>query len=74
MPKFTVKDTPILHDGKRYEVGDTIELEQATADELAIYLNPALENESSQSEVSEEDIEQAEANIAEAEKAKGKKK
>lgn len=34
----TVTHTPILHNGKRYEVGHQIELSQAEFDRLAYYL------------------------------------
>ena len=38
MPKFIVLHTPILHDGKRYEVGAEIELTAEQAENNAINL------------------------------------
>lgn len=38
MPKFIVKNTPILHNGKRYEIGDKIEMTAEEAENNALYL------------------------------------
>ena len=38
MPKFIVKNTPILHNGKRYEIGDKIEMTDEEAENNALYL------------------------------------
>lgn len=46
--KATIKDTPLYHDGKRYDKDDEIELSQTQYHELSIYLNqlpPELEPE-----------------------------
>lgn len=41
MPKYTVKHTPILHDGVRYGIGDDIELTEKQASEQGVNLEPA---------------------------------
>lgn len=88
MPKFIVLNTAILHDGKRYEVGSEIELNEAQAENNAINLKavekavkapePPKEPEETADEggaaVAEEDVALASAPIAEAEKTKGKKR
>lgn len=90
MPKFIVLHTPILHNGKRYEVGEEIELTAEQAENNAINLrvvleppkqakepNPPKEEQKSDggdSAVTEDDVKQAEEKIKEAEKTKGKKK
>lgn len=38
MPKFIVKNTPILHNGKRYEIGDRIEMTAEEASNNALFL------------------------------------
>ncbi|MDD0823754.1 hypothetical protein PTQ27_04595 [Mannheimia sp. AT1] len=43
MPKFIVLNTPILHNGKRYEVGAEIELTAEQAENNAINLQVILE-------------------------------
>ena len=43
MPKFIVLNTPILHNGKRYEVGAEIELTAEQAENNAINLGVILE-------------------------------
>lgn len=87
MPKFIVKNTPILHNGKRYDIGTEIELTDEQAENNAINLTavaeapkkvaepPKEETTAEQSAVTEEDVQAAEAHIAEAEKTakKGKK-
>ncbi|WP_032092048.1 hypothetical protein [Necropsobacter rosorum] len=35
----TVKGSPLLHNGKRYDIGATIELDEAQAENLGIYLD-----------------------------------
>ncbi|EFX90492.1 Uncharacterised protein [Actinobacillus ureae] len=65
----------ILHNGKRYEQGDKIELTDEEAERIALYVQ-LVEPEQVQSEsaVTEADIQEAEANISQAEaKTKGKK-
>lgn len=65
----------ILHNGKRYEQDDKIELTDEEAERIALYVQ-LVEPEQVQSEsaVTEADIQEAEANISQAEaKTKGKK-
>lgn len=78
MPKFIVKHTAILHDGKRYEVGAEIELTAEQAENNALNLQAVVtetQADTAKVTVTEEDLQAAEANIADAEKAtkKGKK-
>ncbi len=40
MPKFKVKDTDILYNGKLYKEGKTIEVKENEAKKLACYLEP----------------------------------
>lgn len=86
MPKFIVKNTPILHNGKRYDIGAEIELTDEQAENNAINLTavteekqkiseiPPTEPTEEKSAVTEDDVQMAEANIAESEKAKKGKK
>lgn len=43
MKKYIVKDSAILHDGKRYEIGSTLELSDDAASQIALYLTPVAE-------------------------------
>lgn len=70
----------ILHNGKRYEQDDKIELTDEEAERIALYVQlvepEQVEPKQVQSEsaVTEADVQEAEANIAQAEaKTKGKK-
>ena len=85
MPKFTVLNTPILHNGKRYDIGDTIELTAEQAENNAINLKAVAEEsapqkpepqkaETTETAVTEEDVQAAETHIAEVETAKKGKK
>ncbi|WGE52381.1 hypothetical protein [Actinobacillus equuli] len=67
MPKFIVKNTPILHNGKRYEIGDKIEMTAEEAENNALYLQ-ADEDEAEAARLA---AEKAEAErLAEEEKAR----
>lgn len=70
--QFIVKNTPLLHNGKRYAVGSTIELSPEDAEKLSLYLHPI--QAETKNAVSEEDIKQAEANIKAAEEKTKKTK
>ncbi|MDP8080242.1 DUF7210 family protein [Phocoenobacter skyensis] len=60
--KTTVKDTPLYHDGKRYEVGAEISLRETQYHELSIYLNEPIAESGGKEKPTEE-----------AKKEKGKK-
>lgn len=72
MPKFIVKHTAILHDGKRYEVGSEIELTAEQAENNALNLQAVVTETktTAPAAVTEEDVAAAEANIANAEAEK----
>lgn len=59
----------ILHNGKRYEQNDVIELTEEEADKLAIYITPAETNgeQRAQAEQVESDAEEAAAETSEEE-------
>lgn len=75
MPKFIVKHTAILHDGKRYDVGSEIELTAEQAENNALNLQAVVTETktTAPATITEEDVQSAEANIADAEKAAKKK-
>ena len=67
MPKFIVKNTPILHNGKRYEIGDKIEMTAEEAENNA----PYLQADEDEAEAARLAAEKAEAErLAEEEKAR----
>lgn len=70
MPKFIVKHTAILHDGKRYDVGSEIELTAEQAENNALNLQAVVTKTTAPATITEEDVVAAEANIANAEAEK----
>ena len=50
MPKFIVQNTPILHNGKRYDIGAEIELTDEQAANNAINLKAVVEDDKAKKE------------------------
>lgn len=49
----------ILHDGKRYEKGSKIELTEAEAENLSLYIKPDVDEQAAQRKAAEEQAEKA---------------
>lgn len=69
MNAYIVKGSPILHDGDRYSIGQRIELAQADAEKLSVFLipvgeKPAKEDPETAATNQQSELDQGQPNIA----------